>query len=152
MAMSETQPIGSEQPPHDPAHQPSDDGIVETPLEQPTHQTVYAPVPERPRFRDRAFGLWTLVGVAVAGLLLGAVAATGAGALVHHDHRGPGQFGPGPGPRGFEGRGEDHGFRDGRGGIPPGAPGQVPPTTLPSDLPTPDDSDATPDTSTGSNT
>ena len=138
--MSETQPIGSEQPPQDPAQDPP---------REPDEPVTSS---ERPRFRERVFGLWTLLAVAVAGLLLGAVVATGVGALV--DHGRPDHLGPGPGMgRGFEGGpGGHHGFRGGPEGPPPGAPGQVPPSSPPSDEPTPNDSGATPDTSTGSNT
>jgi hypothetical protein len=98
-AMSETQPIGP--PPQEPV------------LEQPVQEQVDVPASERPRFRDRLFGLWTLIGVAVAALLLGAVAATGVGALVDHDHGRPGQFGPGPDRGGFDGPGHEHGMRGG---------------------------------------
>src|SRR3954451_13084555 len=42
-----------------------------TAAQPPEHQPLAAPVPDRPRLRDRLFGLRALVAVAVAGVVLG---------------------------------------------------------------------------------
>jgi hypothetical protein len=149
--MNETPPIGN-QPPTESSEDAATSPGEQPAYEPPTYEAVVARAPRR-QFRDRVYGLWTLIGAATGGLLLGVVAATSVGAL-HHDHDGrPDHFLRGPGPGAVHGRGDgdDRGFWGGPGGRPPAAPGQVQPTP-PSDLPTPEGSDATPGTSSSNNT
>lgn len=111
-----------------------------------------APVPARPSWKDRVYGVRSVAAVAVAGLIIGG----GAGAAIHaatddggRDGR-PGRMGFQGGPGGFGGPGGQ--MQGGPGGMPgPGAgpggqmpqpptgmppnglPGQTQPTTPPED-------------------
>jgi hypothetical protein len=114
---------------------------------------VAAPTLQRVRLRDQAFGIRSLVAVAVAGVIVGGLGGFGIHAATDDDHRDGrmGRFGPGSGPGG--------GFRDwrGPGGVPggggfPQGPGQdggpgtqqLPPPggTAPTPSPTPTPSES----------
>jgi hypothetical protein len=77
-------------------------------------------VVQRTRLRDRLFGLWSLVAVAVAGVIMGGLAGFAIHAATDNDRQDGrmGRFGPGFGP--------DGGARHGWGGFPDGGPGQFP--------------------------
>lgn len=80
------------------------------------------PVPTKVRWRDRAYGLRSVLAVALAGLVVGAGAGVGTALLVDDDHGDrPGRHwleeGPGR-------RGDFPGWRDGGRGFPPPQPGR----------------------------
>jgi len=129
LRMSDTQPPArSEQPEHPehPEEQPTEP-VGALPPPPPPPPTVAAPVAapalQRVRLRDQAFGIKSLVAVAVAGVIVGGLGGFGIHAATDGDHRDGrmGRFGPGFGPRG----GPGGGFREWRGpeGF-PGGPGQ----------------------------
>jgi hypothetical protein len=106
---------------------------------------VAAPAPalQRVRLRDQAFGIRSLVAVAVAGVIVGGLAGFGLDAATDHDDRdgrvgrfGPG-FGPGgdfPGGGGFPGNGRGPGPGPGTQQFPPPG-GTQPPTPSPTTSP-----------------
>ena len=91
-----------------------------------TAQDTAAPAPAAqapaansgPRLRDRLFGLRAMIGVGLAGLVLGGLGGVGVGAVAGHDDR----DGRGGHHRGFEGRSGD----DAGGGSPRGPGSGVP--------------------------
>jgi hypothetical protein len=115
-----TEPIAATPPSMPPSPPPP---TVAAPTAAPTAAPA-APALQRVRLRDQAFGIRSLVAVAVAGVIVGGLAGFGIHAATDDDHRDSrmGRFGPGFGPGG--------GFREGRGpgGFPgggfPGGPGQ----------------------------
>jgi hypothetical protein len=153
LLMSDTQPPGPGEQPEQPEEQPTEPMAATPPPPPPLPPPptlaapVAAPALQRVRLRDQAFGIKSLVTVAVAGVIVGGLAGFGIHAATDDDHRDSrmGRFGPGFGPGG--------GFREGRGpgGFPgggfPGGPGQdqdggpgtqqLPPPGSSSDQPTP---------------
>jgi hypothetical protein len=107
-----TEPVAATPPPPPPP-------TVAVPAAAPA-----APTLQRVRLRDQAFGIRSLVAVALAGVIMGGLAGFGIHAATGGDDRDGrmGRFGPGFGPGG--------GFREdrGRGGLPgdgfQGGPGQ----------------------------
>jgi len=132
LRMSDTQPPAPGEQPEQPGERPTEPMAATPPappFPPPPPPTVAAPALQRVRLRDQAFGIKSLVVVAVAGVIVGGLAGFGINAATDDDHRDGrmGRFGPGVGTGG--------GFREGRGpggfpggGLPgggsPGGPGQ----------------------------
>jgi len=119
--MSDTQPTPAQREPA--ANRPAEP-VAATPPPPPPPGPPAAPVAQRTRLRDLAFGLRSLIAVAVAGVIVGGLAGFGIHAATDDDHRDGrmGGFGPGFGPgRGFGDGAGHHGFP---GGGTPGGPGQ----------------------------
>ena len=121
--MSDTQPTAAQppEPPEQPAEQPVEQPVVPPP--PPPTQAPAGPAyaPDRPRLRDRLFGLRALVAVALAGVVLGGLAGFGIHAATDGDgpddrfgRVGPGGFRNGPGD-GFPGPGQGPGPGPGPG-------------------------------------
>src|SRR3954453_4157667 len=122
LVMSDPQPTPAQ--PEPAANRPAEP-VAATPPPPPPPGPPAAPVAQRTRLRDLAFGLRSLLAVAVAGVIVGGLAGFGIHAATDDDHRDGrmGGFGPGFGPgRGFGDGAGHHGFP---GGGTPGGPGQT---------------------------
>ena len=105
------------------------------PVQPPTPQVPVAPPVERTRLRDRLFGLRALIGVALAGVILGGLAGFGVHAATDGDGRDGrmGRFGPGGPDGGFGGPGQMGPGQMGPGGqLPPQGGNQQQPSPAPS--------------------
>jgi hypothetical protein len=101
----------------------------------PAEQTAETPTKPKTRLRDRVLGIRGIAAVGLAGLVLGSLGGAAIGVAVDDDgdHERPARFGsqfPGEDGR----RGPDDGF------MPPGGPGQAPPSTAPDEETEPDGS------------
>src|SRR3954451_21541778 len=136
LVMSDTQPTPAQ--PEPAANRPAEP-VAATPPPPPPPGPPAAPVAQRTRLRDLAFGLRSLIAVGVAGVILGGLAGFGIHAATDDDRRDGrmGRSGPWFGPPGGFGQGPRR-FPDVGQGQAPGGPGQGPgqfPTPSPTQPP-----------------
>jgi len=113
----------------------TDETAQSEPAAEPTEPPETPPTQTKTRLRDRVLGIRGIAAVGLAGLVLGGLGGAAIGVAVDDDgdHGRPVRFGSQM-PGGDGRHGPDGGF------LPPGGPGQAPPSTAPDEEIQPDGS------------